>query len=190
VPLIVRAVRAGEGAPLRALRLAALAADPGAFGAIHAREAAEPEAWWDAWAARSEAGDEQRTFVAVDEDGEWTGLALVRRAEGESRETAAAPHAQVNAMWVAPAARRRGVGRALVDACTAWATGWGCASLGLNVVVENAGALAAYERAGFVVRGQKTDVRPDRTLDQYVLVLDLTRPRDAGEPGPLGQRSP
>jgi GNAT superfamily N-acetyltransferase len=178
--LTIRAVHAGEGPPLRALRLAALATDPDAFGAIHAREAAEPAAWWERWAARSEAGDQQRTFVAVDDEGEWVGLALVRRAEDEPRETAAGPHAQLDAMWVAPGARRQGAGRALVDACVAWATDWGCATLGLNVIVDDAGALAAYERAGFVVRGQKTDVRAGRTLDQYVLVLDLTRPPAAG----------
>jgi ribosomal protein S18 acetylase RimI-like enzyme len=175
VTLAVRAVRAGEGERLRKLRLAALANDPDAFGSTLAAEQELPAAWWDGWAARSEAGVEQRTFVVVDAAGLWMGLALVRIVAPEERS-----HAELNAMWVAPEARGQGAATALADACAAWATEHGCSTLGLNVVVGNAEALAAYERAGFAVRGQKTDVRPDRTRDELALVRELRPPAGPG----------
>src|SRR5205814_1281298 len=50
---------------------------------------------------------------------------------------------------VAPEARRRGVGGALLTAAEEWARARGYSMLTLNVFVENRHARALYERAGF-----------------------------------------
>jgi hypothetical protein len=68
-----------ESPRLRELRLASLATDPDAFGGTYDRDAARPATWWKRWCAKSDDGSEQRTFVLVDDEGQWLGLTLVRR---------------------------------------------------------------------------------------------------------------
>jgi RimJ/RimL family protein N-acetyltransferase len=147
--LHIRHVLAGEHPRLRALRLAALAADPDAFGATYARDVAQPPDWWTRWAKQSEDGSRQRTFVVVDIHDRWLGLALARRDE-ESPGTAV-----LNAMWVAAEARGSGVAARLCDACADWAAERGLAELVLTVLVDNARARRAYEAAGFVARERR-----------------------------------
>jgi ribosomal protein S18 acetylase RimI-like enzyme len=132
-----------EAGELRTIRLAALAADPDAFGSTYAREVGRPPAWWERWAADSDDGRDARTFVAIDAAGRWLGLALVRRDAAEPGT------AVLHAMWVAPEARRRGAARALCDACAGWARASGCHMLTLGVAEGNDAALAAYRAAGF-----------------------------------------
>lgn len=57
-------------------------------------------------------------------------------------------------MAVAPAARRRGVGRALLRGAAALARGeWGAASLYTSVAASNDGARALYAEIGFAEVG-------------------------------------
>ncbi|KAJ5558480.1 hypothetical protein N7535_008693 [Penicillium sp. DV-2018c] len=58
-------------------------------------------------------------------------------------------------MWVAPAARGRGVGDALIAAVEQWARGTGASRLRLEVVKHNNPARSLYIRNGFV------DVEPE-----------------------------
>ena len=109
----VRHVEAHEAAALKAFRLRALAEDPEAFGSTYEREIGLPDEWWSTGAAKSADGREQRMFIAVDDE-RWLGMALARDDAGT---------AVLNAMWVAPEGRGRGVGTALCDACAAWARG-------------------------------------------------------------------
>lgn len=161
--LLVRHVLAAEVARLHELRLASLAADPDAFGATYARDAAQPREWWERWAARSEEGTAERTFVLVDGEDRWLGLALVRR--DDQRPAAAVLYA----MWVAPEARGRRGGVALCDACAAWGSALGLEQLSLSVVVGNEPAERAYRAAGLVVSGQATWAQEDRTLDTLIM---------------------
>jgi ribosomal protein S18 acetylase RimI-like enzyme len=140
VPVAVRHITAADTARLKAFRLDALRADPDAFMATHASELARQQTWWSDWAAASEAGTAQRTYVAVEAEDRWLGFALVRDAGEE---------AELNAMWVAPAARGRRVAAALCDACADWARARGFAQLRLFVYAGNAPARRAYEAAGF-----------------------------------------
>jgi ribosomal protein S18 acetylase RimI-like enzyme len=156
--LKVRAARADEGHRLRALRLASLAADPAAFTSTHAEEAARPTDWWTRWAALSEAGVEQRTFVVADDDDRWHGLALVRADNERPGE------AVINAMWVAPEARGRSAGQDLVSACAQWAAERGFTAVNLGVISGNEVALRLYEAAGFITRGRTGEI------------FELTRP--------------
>lgn len=139
----VRHVRAHEAERLREIRLRSLATDPAAFGATFEGDRSRPASWWEDGARRSEAGIEGRTFVVVDDDDRWLGMALVRPDDESPGD------AVINAMWVAPEARRRGAGRALLEACAEWARAQRFAAVNLAVRLDNAPARAAYVAAGF-----------------------------------------
>lgn len=145
VDAMIRRLQADEVGESRAVRLAALADAPDAFQATYDEEAAQPEAFWRDRARRGAAGDTVATFVAVQGDrhiGTVTGLL----GDGQGP-------AQLVAMWVEPAARGAGVGRALVDAVCGWAAWRGAASIELEVREHNGAARRLYERAGFTVAG-------------------------------------
>jgi ribosomal-protein-alanine N-acetyltransferase len=57
---------------------------------------------------------------------------------------------------VAPAARRRGLGRALLDHWLAWAAGAGASEAFLEMRADNP-ARALYESAAFAACGQRAD---------------------------------
>ncbi|HEY6762379.1 MAG TPA: GNAT family N-acetyltransferase [Baekduia sp.] len=163
----LRHVLADQHDRLRQLRLSSLAADPEAFGSTYARDAGQPVEWWQRWAAQSEVGTSQRTFVLEADGGRWLGLALVRLDHEQPGS------AVLNAMWVAPEARgQRGAGL-LCDACAAWATERGCRQMTLEVVVDNQAARRAYELAGFVVCAQSTRSRDGRALEELVMARSL-----------------
>jgi RimJ/RimL family protein N-acetyltransferase len=144
-----------------------LEADPDAFGGTYAHESELPGSWWDGWAARSQDGQEQRTYVLADDTDAWLGIALARDDRPDSSG------AVINAMWVAPEARGRGGARLLCDACVAWARAHGFPEIVLDVVVGNERALRVYEAAGFVIRGETTWHGHGRTLHEYVMARAL-----------------
>jgi predicted GNAT family acetyltransferase len=84
-------------------------------------------------------------------------LNLVARRDGELVGMASGvldgeEAAEVISMWVEPAARGSGVAAALVGAVVQWATAAGRTTY-LMVRSDNARAIAAYTRAGFVDLG-------------------------------------
>jgi hypothetical protein len=66
---------------LREVRLSSLRSDPTAFGSTYEREVALPREWWKGWSARSEDGTNERTFVLVNGQNAWVGIACVRHDE-------------------------------------------------------------------------------------------------------------
>ncbi|MEU6439908.1 GNAT family N-acetyltransferase [Streptomyces sp. NPDC047046] len=60
---------------------------------------------------------------------------------------------ELHSVWVATAARGRGVGGLLLDAVEEWARATGAERLRLGVLAGNAAARAVYSRRGFVVEG-------------------------------------
>jgi GNAT superfamily N-acetyltransferase len=85
-------------------------------------------------------------FVGEDEAGAPLGLVHVRP---ETDYYLRAECGHVADLVVAPEARGRGAGRALLEAAERWARERGYPVLTLNVFVENAGARAVYESCGF-----------------------------------------
>ncbi len=156
----VRRLRPEEWAAFREIRLRALADAPNAFGATHADEAALTD---QEWQERSDRPD-RAIFVADGPDG-LVGLALGGSAPG--RDDAAA----VYSMWVAPEARRRGLGTALIDAVKGWAVGAGYPALGLGVTTSNAPAIALYEHLGFTANGDQYPLREGTGLTIQIMVL-------------------
>lgn len=61
-------------------------------------------------------------------------------------------HGYVSSVYVAPAHRRRGVLRALLEAAEAWCTARGLTEIRLHHVPEHDGAAASWEALGFEVR--------------------------------------
>ena len=77
------------------------------------------------------------------------GFALVVEDQGFILCRAIAGEAEILTLAVAPAARRRGTGRALVEAAAGLAEGLEADSLFLEVAHDNTAALALYAAAGF-----------------------------------------
>ena len=130
----------------RELRLRALREAPYAFGSRYDDWAEAPEASW-----RDRLSNVPLNLVAR-VDGELVGMAsgVVEDEDG----------AELISMWVDPAARGSGVAAALIQAVVEWARSAGRATY-LMVRSENARAIAAYARAGFVDLGIPTGQSPE-----------------------------
>ena len=158
----------GEGRRLRALRLAALRDAPGSFTATLEEDLARPARDWEMLG-----GGPGAVFVA----GEWDGMAGVF-LDGE--------RPQLWGMWVAPAARGRGLGRALLAAVVGWARVRAFETLRLTVMEEAPAARALYEGAGFVPTGRsgpetamELALHPQpRRLETERLVLRMYEPTE------------
>ena len=161
----MRRLREGEGARIRELRLRALREAPDAFSSSLEREARDPAEAWDDLAAQSERADVSVVFIAV-EDREWVGMAggYLKRS----------PRAAVLwGMWVAPEARRRGLGRRLVEAAADWAHDRGAARLDLSVTDRAEAASSLYQRLGFAPTGEQRPLPSDASVTEVFMSRDL-----------------
>jgi ribosomal-protein-alanine N-acetyltransferase len=87
----------------------------------------------------------------------------------------AADEAEILTLAVAPQARRRGSGHALLMAAASIAASQGARAFFLEVSVANIAARALYTKAGFVRAGQRPHYYSDGS-DALVLRLDLDPP--------------
>ncbi len=102
-------------------------------------------------------------FALVAEDDGVTGFILARTMGGE---------AEILTLAVAPWARRRGVGSALVEAVAQEALRRGAGAMFLEVAADNAGAVGVYLKSGFEQAGLRRAyyARADRpAMDALVL---------------------
>ena len=145
---IIRRIGRSEGGMLGEVRLRALETDPGSFGSTCAREAAFEESVWAAErAARSSVGDEIATYIAIS-DGQAVGIVTVSRdAQGQGAFV-------VTGMWVAPDARRAGVGRRLLGEAERWSNALGGTDIRLSVAETATAARRLYESAGYQAEGE------------------------------------
>lgn len=81
--------------------------------------------------------------------------------------------AEIHFIGVAPAARRAGIGRALLAAACAAAREDGALQLILEVAEDNAPARALYEGAGFVPIGRRKGYYENGAIDAVVLARRL-----------------
>ncbi|HEX6149045.1 GNAT family N-acetyltransferase [Nocardioides sp.] len=130
----------------RDIRLRSLADAPAAFGSRYDDWVGAPEERWRA----------RLTAVPL--------TVLARAGEETVGVTSGAPEGEESveliSMWVDPAARGSDVTAALIDAVVEWATEQGRSTY-LMVRRDNARAIRAYEKAGFVDRGVPADWPPD-----------------------------
>jgi ribosomal protein S18 acetylase RimI-like enzyme len=143
----------------KAVRLRALEDSPSAFGSTYLRESQFTDEEWDARAANLN-GERCIGYLALDGD-ESCGIALCVLEEEDSLK------ADLISMWVAPEYRRAGVGRLLVDAIAAWASGRGAKKLDLMVTSRNDAAMEFYRRNGFSMTGRTEPYPNDPALIEY-----------------------
>jgi len=77
------------------------------------------------------------------------------------------------AMWVAPGARRSGVGAALTSAVCEWVKAQGDRRVYLGVAEDNEPARLLYERLGFRMTGRSQPLHSDPTRQSLEMALDL-----------------
>ncbi|MBI1200758.1 MAG: ribosomal-protein-alanine N-acetyltransferase [Phenylobacterium sp.] len=139
------------------------AADAAAMASVHAQAFDAP--WDQAAFEQLLSGPGVYAFLVAGDDP--MGFVLCRAAAGE---------AEVLTVGVAPWARRRGIGAALMTAAVAAARTAGAQAMFLEVDADNAAALALYESLGFERAGLRKAYY-DRGLagraDAVVMRLDL-----------------
>ncbi|MDH2445078.1 GNAT family N-acetyltransferase [Amnibacterium sp. CER49] len=143
-----RLLTADDWREWRALRLRALATDPGAFGSTLAD-----------WTGPGDAEERWRRRFAdvpvnllLDLDGEPVGMVAAVPADDA---------VELISLWVVPAARGRGVGEAAIDAVVELA---GDRPVVLSVRAANDPAIALYVRCGFVDDGADPDDPLERRM--------------------------
>jgi GNAT superfamily N-acetyltransferase len=148
---------------LRIVRLAALEADPSAFGSSLERELPFPEDRWRGWTRTA------ACFLSV-EDGAPTGMASLRVLPEPVSQSATA---EINAMWVYPERRGTGAGTGLLLACLDQARTDGHQLVRLWATSGNNGAIKLYEQHGFTVTGRVEALISDPQLNVLEFVLAL-----------------
>jgi len=131
----VRLAGPDDWADWRELRQRSLTEDPDAFSSSTTMWTGADDTE-ERWRARLADGP---CFIAYDAD-RPVGMVAGRVVEGS---------AELISMWVAPEARRRGIGQVLIERVIEWSAG---RSLALRVMDGNEPAITAYEQQGFVLQ--------------------------------------
>lgn len=156
---LVRRVEGADWARLRAVRLAALADAPSAFGSSSEREQHYDEERWREWSSNV------ATFLA------FHNAVPVGMAGGMAGDSA--DERTVVAMWVHPEHRRTGIASALLEAVRSWARDDGATRLSLWVTRTNDPAVTLYTRAGFTSTGDAKPLPSDPALTEGKLTQAL-----------------
>ncbi len=142
----------------RALRLAALAEAPHAFGSRLADWQGDRDRE-ERWRARLAIPGSYNVVALL--DGQPVGMA-------SGVPTGEDGVVELISMWVSPAARGRGVGDELVAAVERWARRVPARVVRLAVAPGNGNAAALYRRTGFVETGEPGDLMPDGVRREQV----------------------
>jgi ribosomal protein S18 acetylase RimI-like enzyme len=161
----VRTLDADDWQLWKALRLRALHDAPDAFGSTLEEDGALTRDEWAAVVGRTV--DHPRGNLWFAEVGEEpVGMMFGRLTEDFGL-------LEINAMWVAPEARRLGAGRLLLDAAFGWARDAGAKEADLWVTEQNQAAVAFYEAAGFKPTAETKPLREGSPLTIRKLVREL-----------------
>jgi ribosomal protein S18 acetylase RimI-like enzyme len=161
--LKIRRITERDWPLLRSIRLAALRSDPDAFGSTYADQATFPERRWTAMAAEAAHGSDHCLLLAF----RGTDAAGMVRSVRDPRRPQVFG---VYSVWVAPAARRLGVGGALLDAIESWVQSAGGSLLELTVMEDGHAAQALYESSGY-----RFDGRRERSVGARAAELGMSK---------------
>jgi GNAT superfamily N-acetyltransferase len=162
----IRELARHEWALFRELRLRALAESPNAFARTLAEAREQSDAYWVQLTESVTAPGGQVMLIAETE-GRPMGLAF-GLFDKERPKTG-----HVGGMWVEPAARGQGAGRALLEAAIAWGRSRDLDRLELWVTEGNVAATRLYEPAGFTDTGRRDTLPSNRTLQIVQMALNL-----------------
>jgi ribosomal protein S18 acetylase RimI-like enzyme len=165
----IRPAASSEWNQLRDLWLRALTDSPKSFAIRIERAQAEPPAYW---LRLMGGGQRSSCFIAVDDHGDWQGMILVR-LEPDSK------HARLSGLWVAPAARGRGIARMLINHSVSWARQHHAQQLLLWVSDRSTAAVGLYSGFGFQPTGRRQALPSNAEIEESEMCLVLS-------PGPLG----
>jgi RimJ/RimL family protein N-acetyltransferase len=169
----VTGVRIRPGEPGDAAALVALAEAVGS----------EPEGWLISESRWRSVGDERRYLKALRRHPDAavyvaeTGAGIVGRLSISRDPHPACRHVADLGLMVAASARRRGIGRALLQQAVAWARAAGVRKLELHVFPHNAPAIRLYEAFGFVREGYRKEHyrRGGEYVDAILMAYELRR---------------
>ena len=143
---------------LRRLRIASLSESPDAFGGnLETEEMLSEEEWRKKF--------EKLVHLVAVIDGIDIAVLSVENLEGDFGATC-----WIGGCWVNPEYRGRGAMRALISYLDEHAEERGWKVQGLGVFSDNDAAIAAYEKLGFIRRGelQPSTRRPDRLFQRMI----------------------
>jgi len=170
--IVLEPITAANALVFKAVRLRALASDPGAFGSTYGKEASLSD---EDWFRRSVRWSSSGSIGLLAYDGDQPcGIVAGYTEDGDCRR------AHVVSMWVDPEHRRTRVGTALIERVASWAGGRGVSELRLMVTGINRGAIAFYQRLGFRMSGYTEPYPNDPSVLEYEMMLEVPPP--AGPP--------
>jgi ribosomal protein S18 acetylase RimI-like enzyme len=150
----------------REIRLRALADAPDSFGEVVSEAEAQPISYWEELTRSVTEPGRHVMFLACEDDTVLgSAYGLLDRAQREA--------GRIGGMWVAPAARRRGIGRALLHTVMAWARGRQLTHLRLWAPAHSPAAVALYRQAGFRETGRRRPVPNNPALEIIEMGCEL-----------------
>lgn len=165
---MIRTLEERDGEQYRALRLRALREEPDAFGGSYEEQVDSPLEWF---IGRIRETETRFTLGAFDGETLMGSVMFTRETGMKQRHGGV-----ITGMYVAPEARGRGIGRALLLTAIERARAQpGVEQIHLAVVTRNRAARALYVAVGFAVYGTEPRALKvgDEYLDEELMVLRL-----------------
>jgi ribosomal protein S18 acetylase RimI-like enzyme len=147
----IRPIGADQAERFKALRIRSLEDSPNAFDSTVSMEGPMHIKDWKRWVT----GSPERQVVVAEENDQWVGTATLAPFFAQPEVLT------LFALWVAPEARRKGVGRKLIHALLAHAKGSGRKRIRVHVGETNAGGVLFFEKMGFVDTGLRLPFREE-----------------------------
>ena len=164
----VRRFNPAEWPIYKALRLQSLEESPSAFGSTLELELERTDAAWTE-RLQNAASSGQDCALIAEIEGTPSGLVWAK-ADANDPGTV-----NIFQMWVAPEARGRGVGDALLQAAIHWARQYGARFAKLGATCGDTPAVRLYQRAGFVEFGAREPIRAGSAVLAQNMVLALAK---------------
>ena len=164
----VRNFKPAEWPIYKALRLRSLEDSPSAFGSTLDLELQRTDAAWTERLQNAVSSGQDCALIA-EVEGTASGLVWAKVDASDPRTV------NIFQMWVAPEARGRGVGDALLQAAIYWARKYGAHFAKLGVTSGDTPAVRLYQRAGFAEVGAKEPIRAGSAVLAQNMVLTLPK---------------
>ena len=149
----------------RTLRLRALRDAPDSFGEAYTDIAARPIGYWEELTRSVTEPGRNVMFLACEgHDVLGAAYGLLDRVRSDA--------GRVGGMWVEPARRGRGVGRALLQEVIGWGRERGLRRLGLWAPGHNPAAIALYTRTGFRNTGDRRPLPTNPALSIIAMEVE------------------